>query len=53
MVASPMETETKQVVVQRMSTELWKQLKVRAAAEESTLQATLAKAITQYLQKSA
>jgi len=44
-----MEPETKQIVVQKMSTELWRLLKVRAAAEESTIQATLAKAIDRYL----
>jgi hypothetical protein len=48
-----MEAETKQIVVQKMSTDLWRKLKMRAAAEESTIQNTLAKAIQQYLQKSA
>ncbi len=48
-----MEQETKQVVVQKMPTDLWRQLKIRAASEESTIQITLAKAIAQYLQQSA
>ena len=48
-----MEAEMKQVVVQKMSVELWRQLKVRAAVEQSTIQHTLAKAIEQYLKQTA
>lgn len=43
------EAETKQIVVPKMPVDLWRQLKVRAAADDSTLQATLAKAIQHYL----
>lgn len=41
--------ETKQVVVKAIPIDLWRKLKLRAVEEDSTLQATLAKAIQQYL----
>jgi len=44
-----METETKQVVVRDIPVDLWRQLKIRAIAEDRTLQATLTKAIEHYL----
>lgn len=44
-----METETKQVVVREVPVDLWRQLKIRAAVDGATLQATVTKAIEQYL----
>jgi len=44
-----METETKQVVVREVPVDLWRQLKIRAAVNGETLQATVTKALEQYL----
>jgi hypothetical protein len=44
-----MEQDKKQIVVRKMPTALWQQLKIQAAIEGSTLQATIEKAIEQYL----
>lgn len=44
------EPGTKQVVVKAIPIDLWRKLKLRAVEEDSTLQATLAKAIQRYLE---
>ena len=41
--------ERKQIVVREMPVDLWSKLKAKAAIDQSTLQAELAKAITHYL----
>ncbi len=41
--------ETKVVNVRRMPVETWRQLKIRAALENSTIQATVTRAIEHYL----
>lgn len=48
-----LEVETKQVVVREVPVDLWRQLKIRAATDGTTLQATLAKAIEHFLRQSA
>jgi hypothetical protein len=45
--------ETKQIVVRQIPIALWKKLKIKAAIEDDTLQCALAKAIEQYVEKSA
>ncbi len=40
---------TKMVIVRKVPVELWRQLKMRAAADYTTTQATVIKAIEQYL----
>ena len=48
-----MKSETKQVTIPKMPTELWRQLKSRAVERDTTIQAEVNKAIQQYLQQSA
>lgn len=45
------EIETKQIVVREVPVDLWRQLKIRAATDGTTLQATLTKAIQQFLRQ--
>ena len=44
-----METGTKQVVVREVPIDLWRQLKIKAATDGETLQATVTKALQHYL----
>ena len=45
--------DKKQVVVREMPVDLWRKVKICAAVEDVTIQVIVAKAITQYLAKSA
>lgn len=44
---------TKQIVVREIPADLWRQLKIRAAEKEQTVQQTVTEAFEQYLQKTA
>ncbi len=44
-----MEPETKQVVVRAVPVDVWRKLKIKAAVDGETLQATVTKALEQYL----
>ena len=48
-----LQTETKQIVVKNVPVDLWQRLKIRAAVDNATLQATLARAIEKYLSSDA
>ncbi len=48
-----MDAVTKQIVVREIPVDLWKRFKLHTVAHDLTIQAAVAKAIEQYLQKSA
>ena len=43
----------KQITVRHVPTDLWKQLKVHAAEKETTVTATVLRALREYLQRTA
>ena len=48
-----MEAEVKPITVKQFPSDLWRQLKVRAAQEETTITALIADAVKLYLKKTA
>ena len=48
-----MDPETTQIVVRQIPADLWKRFKVHTVQNDLTIQVAVAKAIEQYLQKSA
>lgn len=48
-----MESATKQIVVREIPADLWKRFKLHTVANDLTIQVAVAKAIEQYLDKTA